>query len=302
MTIIELLVVVLVIGLLAALLLPAVQGAREAARRAHCANNLKQIGVAIHSYAAAHDVLPPGNSGRGYSLHASLLPHLGQRPLYDSINFEGPATDTSPDSPIATASAAMLDVFLCPSDLPGAGAFGWTNYAGNRGTGRRPFDYDGPFAIDPIGLHGITDGTSSTLAISEWIRSTPDLKSVGRLRSIFRTSRAYFDPGAFEQFAEVCRALRDVDSGIMNEKGRGWIRGEYINTLYNHTLNLNMPSCTNAGSVQNGAYSAGSRHPRGAHALFCDGHAAFLRESVSLDVWRALGTRHGNEVLDQDAY
>ena len=120
-TLVELLVVIAIIGMLVALVLPAVQAAREAARRAHCQNNLRQIGVALHVYHDAHKQLPVGcvekrvpkttPNGRQLAWSAELLPQLEEQPLWQQIDFHSPY-----DSPAnATAAATVVAVYLCPS-------------------------------------------------------------------------------------------------------------------------------------------------------------------------------------------
>src|SRR4051794_15932841 len=90
-TLIELLLVVGIVGLLVALLLPAVQAAREAARRTQCANNLRQLGLACQNYVSVHGVFPLGRNGlMSYSLHAALLPFIEHQPLYSSLNWNIP--------------------------------------------------------------------------------------------------------------------------------------------------------------------------------------------------------------------
>jgi len=160
-TLIELLVVIAIIGVLIALLLPAVQAAREAARRAQCTNNLKQLALSVHNYASANgDTLPPvcvdppqgvGGTNLGefqnFSLHTRILPFMEQTPVYNSINFNfgarwGPQLvsigDPNPPDNAAgggyavinfTAGISHIASFLCPSDTnPGtSGTMGWTN-------------------------------------------------------------------------------------------------------------------------------------------------------------------------------
>jgi prepilin-type N-terminal cleavage/methylation domain-containing protein/prepilin-type processing-associated H-X9-DG protein len=153
-TLIELLVVIAIIGVLIALLLPAVQSAREAARRAQCTNNLKQLGLAIHNYISTHGAVPPtnilfsaapdgSNAGQGFSVHARLLPHLEQQPMFNSMNFDvgdrwGPngraLSDVGFSSTAwggdygainATPTANQISSFLCPSDIEVANADGF---------------------------------------------------------------------------------------------------------------------------------------------------------------------------------
>jgi prepilin-type N-terminal cleavage/methylation domain-containing protein len=179
-TLIEVLVVVAIIGLLVALLLPAVQAAREAARRMQCSNNLKQIGLALHAYHDAIGSLPPGydfyDAWCEWSASAMLLPRLEQGALFNAINFNV-AAPGSPENPVnSTAIAASVAVFVCPSDLDRlTNPQGHVNYCGNWGA--RPLRYktvpDGPFGghpfqtASPLGFGDLTDGLSQTALYSE---------------------------------------------------------------------------------------------------------------------------------------
>jgi len=204
-TLIELLVVIAIIAVLVAMLLPAVQQAREAARRSQCKNNLKQIGLAMHTYHDAFNSFPsnvwtwyvpspilpnptPGaGSQRNYSWICMLLPYLDNGPLYNRINFSLPLFDSSlatqTDSNGNAIVSSKMSVLQCPSsgqlvtqngNIPGKIPIAWTNYAGqqtywggqNGGWGGDPFS--GVFTdFQNTGIRDIKDGTSTTIAVSE---------------------------------------------------------------------------------------------------------------------------------------
>jgi len=299
-TLIELLVVIGVLGLLIGLLLPAVQAAREAARRASCANNLKPFGLAIHSYTAAWDILP----GHGtFTIHVSLLPYFEERPLYDSINFN---TAYSPNGENITAATTRVALFLCPSENdPGALGSG-TNYAGNNGVGFDPTTHfgikdNGTFSdISNIGLGQITDGTTSTVAISECLLGVPPTIR-DRRRSVFVTSEPHVASSDLDLFASECQSLNPSVAPIgMPGRGQDWLDLALGATKYNHVLMINSMSCTNGGLYQLGAFSAGSQHNQGANLLFADGHVRFASQGMTLSVWRALGTRNGGETITEE--
>ena len=197
-TLIELLVVIAIISVLIALLLPAVQSAREAARRAQCTNNLKQIGLALHNYLSTNNTFPMGGTPQvdarstppqgpfewmGYSSFAMMLPYLEQNVVYNTCNMLV-CPDTGhgfAQAPNGTAYSTKLNAFLCPSD-PYSGIQNLCNYAGSFGTttympdlqtsGTSPpspnKDTTGLFTIwKSYTIQSVTDGTSSTMAFAE---------------------------------------------------------------------------------------------------------------------------------------
>jgi len=196
-TLIELLVVIAIIGVLIALLLPAVQQAREAARRIQCTNNMKQIALAVHNYESSNTSFPLGASFQNesypsglnyamwdsFSAQALLLPFIEQTPLYNAINFS-----FSPSQPCnsPTVYVRIVGSYLCPSDPYGGrtsnncyaasfgacttGLFNWTDQAPAWANSQVPADSSGLFTFGRVyGMRDVIDGTSNTIAYSEWV-------------------------------------------------------------------------------------------------------------------------------------
>lgn len=301
-TLIESVVVIAVIGVLVALLLVGVQAARESSRRSTCINNLRQFGIALSSYAATFGSYPGGTNGGGYSVHSMLLPYLEQQPLYSAMNFKVPVQMSAIGWANATAASTSLQVLLCPSD--DAGMTAGTNYPGCRGVERRDFVDNGFFAFfspRPTSERDITDGTGTTVAMAEWVKGSMSFDQKDPRGTVFDVRGDLSGANKFEEFASRCEKLDVISSSVnSNNKGSVWIFGGYIQTLYSNTMNINGYSCINQGFVQEGAYTAGSRHAGGANACFADGHTQFVREDIAPSVWRALGTRNGSEVVSQD--
>jgi prepilin-type N-terminal cleavage/methylation domain-containing protein/prepilin-type processing-associated H-X9-DG protein len=305
-TLIELLVVISVLGVLIALLLPAVQAARETARRAHCANNLKQLGLAFLAYHDTHRVFPPGRvrsrvAGRGlvFSAFAQVLRELDQAPSFAALNFDLNADRGVGGPENATVRAQRLAVFLCPSDVasdadrPDQAP---TNYAMNAGVRFPVAGNTGVlFENSSIRMAGLRDGAGQTVLLSELSRSAN-----------VRANDVVEVPGsAIVSYEQTCAPGTPRPSA----RGNRWIYAAPNHTMYSHHRppNDRRPDCrggvpfgdrTNADWDRVSLDSAArSLHPGGVNALYADGSVRFGRNAVAPAVWQALGTRAGGEVV-----
>ena len=308
-TVIELITTIGIIALLIALIVPAVQSAREAARQTSCAGNLHQLGLALGAYSSSHGAFPLASNGPGFSPHCMLLPALDQTPLFNSFNFTVPAWETAPWSPNGTVLRSQASVFLCPSDRATSTSqgSGWSNYTASRGVNTRTSSSaeNGAFVIpdrtnSPSSLAGYTDGTSNTAAMSEWVVG-PGLPSARDSKgSVFETPDQLFLPGDFDRFAMECHSL-DPNTAVVNSGSKGlyWVQGDYWQTSYNHILTPNDHSCSTGGWVQVGAYAASSHHTSWVHVLLSDGHVSRVHDSVNVAVWRGRHKERRRGLLGQ---
>ena len=302
-TLIECLVVIFVIGLLVALLLPAVQASREAARRAQCVANLKQVGIALHNYLSMHNVFPSAQmwlqtpvtyiQGNFYSETSFLLPQLDQGPLYNSLDFDFAMMEWAgaPSLENHTARNTKLAVLLCPSD-GGQNVFNSYRYnRGRKGT-KSGLDFDGTFGNMPS-PSTITDGLSQTAFVSERNGGTFTPNTANLARNI----KASMPPVAMDeaQFIDYC--LEDK-SGYEWEAtgGRYWLFSGFVHGNYNHngTPNDRRPSCE-TGLLRDdgtgGLCQPRSFHPGVVNVLLGDGHVQAVADGINPAVWSAMGTR-----------
>jgi prepilin-type N-terminal cleavage/methylation domain-containing protein len=315
-TLVELLVVIAIIGILVALLLPAVQAAREAARRMSCSNNLKQLSLALHNYESSLRTFPPGGLGFPFvwSAHAHLLPYAEQENLEDLLNYSVPplnAFNFGAYDPVAvgqndSAAQNRLPLLLCPSDkdaVPGS-AYGGISYpacAGSGVNGSAATD-DGAianadgviFSLSKITFRDVLDGTSNTVAFGEHLlgdgQDTAPPTGEYRHRVVVLPTSTQTTPAACAPGAAPAWS---------GQRGAIWVNGHLADTMYNHWYPPNSksdPDCHN-GFHNFALVSARSRHPGGLQISLVDGSVRFVSDTIDLAIWRALATRAGGEVI-----
>jgi len=328
-TLIEMVVVCGILSLLVALLLPAAQAAREAARRAQCASNLRQIGIGLANYLQTSGTFPPnvlnyGYSGHKesrqwnfYSIHARLLPFLDERPIYDAINFSAstypdmwkdPPESYWPDAGWSnrmnqTVRLTAISLFLCPAD-GGAFAGTGTNYRGNAGVGpgwgtTAEYPDSGNGMLPELGLIGpanVTDGMSHTAMFGERLRGSGG-PNVALDRDTFALNDVVFT--ADELILGARAVARPDNPDIFTSHGQYWFWTGRERTLYDHAQAPNgvVPDAMYP-LTDRGMATARSNHPGGVNGLMGDGSVRFVAETIDQAVWRGLGTRNGGELVD----
>ena len=321
-TLIELLVVISIIAVLIALLLPAVQMAREAGRAAQCKNNLKQIGLAMQSYHSTRKVMPMSTTvGNGHGLnHACftlLLPDLEQNAIYNSYNFYV-ENFTTANSTAVTSSIAS---FICPSmpdpqPKPVSSVNFQVPYAVTASSGTYPATSTwnfapGHYAANWGGVHATPFGDPRVYAVTGAANYTT---TFGIYRGVMMDVAVnYVGTGASTLGLSRCYALETLKDGTTNtiafgEKrdGYGWAVGGYGGSEFDVWTSPTYTEPTPAGNAPPppsfGFVYTGSYHPGGAHFAFCDGSVRWLKGSTSQAIWYALTTRDGKEVISSDAF
>ena len=292
-TLVELLVVIAIIGTLVGLLLPAVQAAREAARMSTCSNNLKTIGLAMHSYVTAQQKLPPGSNilGAGFAVNdyghnclVFILPYMEEESLYDSFDLQKKYDDVANKNDTLSAAVAT---FLCPSsqqrkvvdvNLDTTAQVNTTHYVGVMG----PYDAGNVYTVDKtstaygaiakqgtllrgeqIGFKQVTDGLSKTLLVGElsWNNA-----------NCYRGWSRGCNKGGADNSA--CAGVKNIRFGL-------------------NSAAYDVPSRFNNVSF-------GSEHPGGTQFVFCDGAVRLFADTTPLDVLQKLASRNGGEVTGVD--
>ena len=269
-TLIELLVVIAIISILVALLLPAVQQAREAARRASCKNHMAQIGLAILNYEMAHEVLPPGvvnpdgpirSEPQGYHISwlIQVLPYIDEQNVFELFDF-ATGVYAEENRKIRKLTVSTL---RCPSDFyPGQKEVGHTNYAGCQNDVEAPIDVNNTgifFLNSAVHFQEIPDGSSNTIFVGEKLLNDGDLGWVSGTRA----------------------TLRNTGSKINEEQDRR-----------RRNRRADPPE---SDPLYVGGF--GSRHAAGAHFTMGDASVRFLAENIKPEVFQRLSNRADGEMI-----
>ncbi len=317
-TLVELLVVIAIIGVLVGLLLPAVQQAREAARRMSCSNNMKQLGLALHNYHATFNRLPyrSGGTNAPWTTNGSnqwrasgfvlMLPQLEQSSLYEQISspqtFNGiafnPFGDNTRDSSTYELWATDIPTLLCPSSpelkLIGSVAFGLNHYGFSGGdsamfiTNNSPSSWQnamnrvrGPFGRrTDRKFRDIYDGLSNTIMMGEITSSVGNRTHLG---ATARNQGQQVVDSPNTCLLTIDGATREFLPSVTTvsvSRGQRWAGGAVPYTCVNTILPPNSPSCASGGWNAVGQYPVQSRHPGGAHVLLGDGSVQYISESI----------------------
>lgn len=306
-TLVELLVVIAIIGILVALLLPAVQAAREAARRSQCGNNLKQIGLAILNYESAYKTFPPGGitlgpccgTKSGTSWPISILPQMEEQPLFDQYNFN--AFNEDPENMVVRETKLVkytcpsdegLDELLTPATGPGSASlrilYARGSYRGNAGLcehgfwdsssegdaryleERGPLHGIGPYEgmEETVTLDKITDGQTYTLLVGEKAHYWTSEEGQRRQTLWAYSYTSYNRSCTFEQTRSI---INDYDRCLA-------IGGEFGDN-----------PCKR---------SWGSLHPGGLSFVMCDGSVQWITANIDIFIFGDLATMGGSEIID----
>ncbi len=281
-TMIELLVSIAIVGLLVALILPAVQGVRESARKIQCENNIKQIVLAFHQHEASHKTFPVPDMGEGW--HIQILPILEhEKPRFENY--------------VQVSGAKEVPTYICPSDSSSIGEVinDRRSYFVSNGHGSPKNDgFYQSKAPRQMTARDITDGLSNTAAVGERLSPLEGRSDYGGdawKHRITRLTTVYLVD--YDQFADECE-FRSVPPLITR----------FPSSTFDHIQTPNRNSCRNGGSFVFGAgadatYAASSMHPGGVNLGLADGSVRFIADGISRQVWRAIGTRNGNETIGE---
>jgi prepilin-type processing-associated H-X9-DG protein len=332
---------------LIALLLPAVQAAREAARRIQCTNNMKQMGLALHNYHDVNGSFPMGCSAgfrnpgqlqakQNLSGHVAMLPFLGETPIYNSFNFSWGCEDDTGQMSYkvnSTAQNVKINTFCCPSDpnagVPDNNGFPNTNnYYGSIGTTTNLYNANTGIATlsqpstgiftwqQSYGIRDVVDGTSNTIAFAECLVGNQSLqtgqKRIGMTGVSIPATSLVLDAsagGVALAAIQACdQAWNSRSYSIDRQRGENWAHGAQDMTLFNTIVTPNDKndqwtncSASGSGSMSN-LSNSDSWHPGGVNVTMGDGSVKFIKDTVNIRTWWALGTKNNGEIISADQY
>ncbi len=294
-------------------------------------------GVCYGSAAGCTNTYPGAAAYARWSVHSQLLLYIEQGNLYNSINFNIPPETPGMAGDVAfmppyqntnrensTSCLSQVATFLCPSDGSGSLLAQWpggNNYLGNLQSWGCDLSESFPSTVAPsdqqqgifyyqssVRMANVTDGLSNTMFFSEKIRGTGTNDPDARSDSMVMAGAINPTPTAIDATYAACQALSPTTSlRLTKSQGMSWVMGEMCCTAYNHVAPPNAQTCAGTGFPGTMAnmpmqVPPSSRHSGGVNGLMGDGTVRFLKTSVSLPTWRALGTRAGGEVLSADSY
>ena len=316
----ELLVTIAIMTVVMALLLPAVQMAREGGRRIGCVNNLKQLALAAHGYNAGKDCFPPvrlngQGPGQYWGHMARLLPFLDQGPLYAEIDFSKPVTAASDP----TVAAEPLPVFLCfsdnnrminPADPLALAGISKINYRGNGGNGTGQLAADGTEKNNGIFVAGtkvtmdrITNGLSNTALFSEALLGDANNDLISKPGDWFVVPAGNYSRQSLYAVGQTLNPGKGATAQY-SYAGNSFATGDYTTTRYNHVMPPNttslvvaMPGTDMAHAINAGAQAttASSRHPGGVNLAMADGSVRFVPNDINKSVWWGMGDIGGRK-------
>ncbi len=313
-TVIELLTVIGILALLAAILLPAVQGARERSRTVSCGDRLRQLMVAVQNHEGVHGAFPESepffiDSSRelqpSVSIFVHLLPYIEQQESHNQIDFSDVSVilDEAPFTHNA-ANLALIDVqipvYVCPSESSDRGV----SYRACYGPGAN-LSAQAPFFVDKRYHSGsFTDGLIHTAMLSERAIGDGDLDRFDSWRDVFRFHRYELTEDTPAGWNARCSEGFPPGGPVesYSNSGVNWLRAGTRNTSYNHVFSPNsrIPDCAILGPYADtapGAFTARSFHNGGVNVAFADCHVKFINDGIEFAIWQAFATRNGNEPI-----
>lgn len=303
-TLVELLVVIAIIGVLVALLLPAVQAAREAARRTQCTNNQKQLALAIHGYHDTYLVMPWAVSqGFGITYHAHVYPFMEQMPLYNIIQFQesGAGQDSTPNTSFSILGRTVVKSLHCPSEKIG---YTWApelNNLSNRAVGSYVGCVGSDVDKDVTQVEGTIDvrcgnGMLTVFHVASTVNRRGPYRFAEVSDGLSNTFLGGESPFSVEGVCTICDRMYgySYDADAANAASGSNDFSEVVCSTF-YPMNRSMLKSTVPGDERE--LSFGSYHPGGAVMHLGDGSVRFVAQTTDAAIWKATGSRNGDEAV-----